>query len=341
MNKEALIKFISQEIQSGRNVDLEYTINQIPYRIIIQKPDYENGINISSIIAIPMTKNIGRKIVLESNNLESGNFEQIINQGMVTGTRLVELTNNQPAVIIVPLIPSYKNAPYFQQLSKECFELQSKDRNYRLDEQVVRIIEKAKKTVKEVIGIDLEDKIFLNGYSSSGVFAQRFALLHPELISEACIGGASGSIPVPIENIGYPIGISDYTELTGKEFDMESYSEISFTYYVGELDDQDKSATRTDDNGDQAPMHDMSYFDRSIPLSVGKKQRELLGSKMFERIQKTMELLKSMGIQIEHIIIPGRAHNNKGGIGVNEIGDKIVKDTYDSSVTDSNPIRKI
>jgi hypothetical protein len=88
-------------------------------------------------------------------------------------------------------------------------------------------------------------------------------------------------------------------------------------------------------------MHDMSYFDRSIPLSVGKKQRELLGSKMFERIQKTMELLKSMGIQIEHIIIPGRAHNNKGGIGVNEIGDKIVKDTYDSSVTDSNPIRKI
>ena len=62
MNKEALIKFISQEIQAGRNVDLEYTINKIPYRIIIQKPDYENGINISSIVAIPMTKNIGRKI---------------------------------------------------------------------------------------------------------------------------------------------------------------------------------------------------------------------------------------------------------------------------------------
>ena len=59
-------------------------------------------------------------------------------------------------------------------------------------------------------GLITKDRIFLNGYSSSGVFAQRFALLHPEIVETACIGGASGSIPIPTEKIAYPIGIANY-----------------------------------------------------------------------------------------------------------------------------------
>ena len=333
MDKEELIKHISQEIQSGRDVDLEYTINNIPYKIKFQKPDYNNGINIPSIIAIPMIENIGKQVVLESNNCESGNFEHILEQGIETGMRLARLTDNKPAVIVVPLIPSYREAPYFQQLSRECFELPTQDRNYRLDEQVVNIVNKAKNIVKEEKGIDLDDKIFLNGYSSSGVFAQRFALLHPELIDTACIGGASGSIPIPTEEFGYPIGISDYKELTGKEFDMKSFSQIDFIYYVGELETQNKAETRFDENGNPAPMHDMSYFDRSVPIDVGKNQRNRLGTNMFDRAEKTIEALKSLGIKVKHVVIPGRSHNNRSGIGVNEIGDKIVNDTYKDSIS--------
>lgn len=333
MDKEELIKHISQEIQSGRDVDLEYTINNIPYKIKFEKPDHNNGINIPSIIAIPMIENFGKQVILESNNLESGDFKHILEQGIETGIRLARLTDNKPGVIVVPLIPSYKDAPYFQQLSRECFELPITDRNYRIDEQIVRIIEKAKEIVQSERGINLEDKIFLNGYSSSGVFAQRFALLHPELISTACIGGASGSIPIPTEEFGYPIGISDYKELTGKEFDMDSYCQIDFTYYVGELETQNKAETRFDENGDPVPMHDMSYFDRSVPINVGKNQRNLLGTNMFDRIEKTIEKLKSLGIKVNHVIIPGRSHNNRSGIGVNEIGDKIVNDAYKDSIS--------
>ena len=221
MNKKELIKHIREEIQNGRNVDLEYTINQIPYKIKFQKPNYDNDINIPSIIAIPIKENIGKKMIFESNNLESENFEHILEQGIQTAIRLARLTDNQPAPIVIPLIPSYKNAPYFQQLSRECLELPTQDRNYRIDEQVVRIIDKAKKIVKEERGIDLDNKIFLNGYSSSGVFAQRFALLHPELIDTTCIGGASGSIPILTEKLGYPIGLADYKKLTGKEFNTD------------------------------------------------------------------------------------------------------------------------
>ena len=197
---------------------------------------------------------------------------------------------------------------------------------------IVRIIDKAKGIVKKEKGIDLENKVFLNGYSSSGVFAQRFALLHPELVDTACIGGDSGSIPIPTEEYGYPIGISDYKKITGKEFNMESYSQICFTYYVGELETQNKSDTRFDENGDPAPMYDMSYFDRSVPTEVGRNQRKLLGTNMFDRAEKIIERLKGLGIRVKHIVIPGRSHNNRSGIGVNEIGDKIVNDTYKDSI---------
>lgn len=332
MNIEKIIKDVSKEIQNGKDIDLECTIGQIPYKIKFQKPDPDNGINIPSIIALPRVKNMGKQIVLESNNLETGNFEHILEQGLHTSMKLAILTDNDPAPIVVPLLPSYRDPPYFQQLSRECFELSPRDINYRIDEQVVRIIEKTKKTIKEERGIDLEDKIFLNGYSSSGVFAQRFALLHPEIVGTACIGGASGSIPIPTEDLSYPLGIEDYKELTGKDFDIDSYRNIDFTYYVGEMETKNKCDTRLDEKGNPAPMHDLSYFDRSIPKEIGQKQRELFGINLFDRANNTIELLTSNGIKVKHIIIPGRTHsNNNSGIGVNEIGDKIVNDTYRKS----------
>ena len=328
MDKEKLIAIVKDKIQNNQDYILEYIINKIPYKIIFQRPDYNNGINISSVVAIPIVEDMSKQIVLESNNLESDNFERLLDQAIDTGMRLIKLTNSKPSVILVPLIPSYKDAPYFQQLSKDCFELSLSNKNYRMDEQIVRLIGKTKEIVKKENGSDLEDKIFINGYSCSGVFAQRFSLIHPELVNACCIGGASGSIPIPTKQFGYPIGILDYKELFGKEFDMDSYKQIDFTYYVGEFELNDKSNTRYDERGNPAPMHDMSYFERSVPKNVGKNQREALGTNMFDRVERTIEILNNLGVHINHNIVTRREHNNKNGIGINEIGDKIIVDTY-------------
>lgn len=336
MDKDEFIKIISnisKEIRANKNVNFEYRLGPTKYKIMINKPEPNKGINIASIIAIPQGNNTKNEIILESNNLETSNLESLLEQGIQTSMKLANLTNNKPGVIVVPLIPSYKDSPYFQQLSKECFELPKENPNYRIDEQVIKIINKAKDIVKTEKGIDLNDKIFLNGYSSSGVFAQRFSLLHPELIEKACIGGASGSIPIPTKALGYPIGIEDYKSITGKEFDMENYKKINFKYYVGELETQNKSNTRTDEKGNPAPMHDMSYFNRSVPKEVGIKQRNKLGIDMLERANNTIAILKNLGLNIEHIIIKGRAHNNRNGsIGVNEKGDKIINNLYNEPI---------
>ena len=53
---------------------------------------------------------------------------------------------------------------------------------------------------------------------------------------------------------------------------------------------------------------------------------------MFVRANRTIELLRSLGIRIEHIVIPGREHNNKNGKGVNTAGDKIINDAYKESI---------
>lgn len=334
MDNDKFIKYVSNELVNGKDVEIESMLNGVPYKIMFLAIDSDNGINIPSILAIPLSNEVNNQIVVEANNLESEDSKKILEQGIQTGYRLACLTRDLPAPIIIPLIPSHKNYPYLQQLSIECFDIPKGDKNYRIDEQVVRIINKSKAILKNEVGLTASDKIFLNGYSSSGVFAQRFALLHPDVVETACIGGASGSIPVPTKDLSYPLGIADYEQLTGKKFDFENYSKIKFRYYVGELETQNKSNTRVDDFGNLAPMHDMSYFNRSVPVDVGKKQREIFGKDMFSRAERTIQVLKSLGIDIQHEIILGRGHNNIDGIGVNELGNKIISDTYKNTIAD-------
>lgn len=334
MNKDKFTKYVSNELANGKDVEIESMLNGILYKIMFLAIDSDNGINIPSILAIPLSNEVNNQIIVEANNLESEDSKEIIEQGVQTGYRLACLTCDLPAPIIIPLIPSHKNYPYLQQLSIECFDIPKGDKNYRIDEQVVRIINKSKVILKNEVGLIASDKIFLNGYSSSGVFAQRFALLHPDVVETACIGGASGSIPLPTKDLSYPLGIADYEQLTGRTFDFENYSKIKFKYYVGELETQNKSNTRVDDFGAPAPMHDMSYFNRSVPVDVGKKQREIFGEDMFSRAKRTIQVLKSLEIDIQHEIILGRGHNNIDGIGVNELGDKIISDTYKNTIAD-------
>lgn len=328
MNLEDLYTYISNELNNNKNVNIEYPINGTVYDIRIIHSLKNDNINIPFLMAIPKNSILNNQITLESNNLETDDLKSITKQACETGKRLATLTSNSPCPIVIPFIPSYKDGPYFQQLSKECFELDKKDNNYRIDEQIVSMIKYVKNVLASDYNIKADKKIFLNGYSSSGVFAQRFALLHPELIDTACVGGASGSIPIPSKELGYPLGISDYEQLFKKPFDIESYSKIKFKYYVGELETINKTQDRFDDDGNPAPMHDMSYLDRSIPYQVGSQQRYIFGKEMFKRAQKTVEHLKKMGIKISHTSIPGRSHNNRSGQGVNELGDKFINDTY-------------
>lgn len=83
----------------------------------------------------------------------------------------------QDASVLMPIVPHDKSySPYYQQLSRECFssELAGKREVDRIDLQYLDCIEDAKEKLRAITQKRVPDKVFLHGYSSSGVFAQRF-----------------------------------------------------------------------------------------------------------------------------------------------------------------------
>ncbi len=333
MNNANIMNTICNELKNGRDFEMDYSINNNQYKVRFIAPN--GNIHSPSLLIVPLTGTINNQLIVETNNLETNILENLIDQAGKTANRLAKETSSCPAPILIPILPSYRVGPYYQQLSAECFDVPKENPDYRIDEQVVGMINNAKYILSNEFGLQPEDKIFLNGYSASGVFAQRFSLLHPEMVETVCIGGASGSIPLPTSKLDYPLGIKNYEQITGNEFDMDSYSQIKFRYYVGELETINKAQDRTDDEGNLAPMHDMSYFDRSVPTEVGEEQRKLLGKDLFARAEKTVDILKELGLDILHKVIAGRAHNNKPNAkGVNELGEQFITNVYNESVAE-------
>lgn len=319
-----------ESLKTESNVEFNYNNWGKEYTVQIIYPNDISNYNIPYILVLPKNMKENCILAVEANNLETENSDDLLNNGLLTAHKLVQQLKDNDNPVLIPIVPSVKNGiPYYQQLSKECFSIPSAHPFYRIDLQVLNIINEVKQNLSDKI--NLRDKIFLNGYSSSGVFAQRFALLHPEIVDTLCIGGASGSIPVPILELGYPLGIADYYEITGKQFDLEVYSQIKFRYYIGQFEDKRKTSERYDESGNFAPMHDMSYCDRSVPTPIGHKQRAMFGTNLLERSNKQITLMKEMGMDIEQQIFEGRTHNNYNGIGVNELGDEYVNHIYNQS----------
>lgn len=252
------------------------------------------------------TYNSGNK---QRKNYEENVQDAISEHGNQIENTLLDAITDFP--VVMPIIPDIIGMPDFQQLSLEAV------RDFRIHEKTLKCIEDARKKINEITGKTVRKKIFLNGYSSSGVFAQRFALIYPEIIGRCLIGGAAGSIPVPTKKIKYPIGIEDYKKLFGKEFNLEDYKRIKFGYYVGEKEEKDDGnwnlngeKYNKNDGKIRAPMHDMSFRGITMPKEVGKMQRELLGETMNERYKNSIEINKKLGIDIEGIILEGADHRN-------------------------------
>lgn len=109
MNKEDFISHLVSELNLGKNVNFEYQFNDIGYKVSFLAPNENEDINIPSILIVPQIQNLNNQIVIESNNLESENLQEIIEQGIQTGIKLVKLTSVLPGPIVIPLIPSKVN----------------------------------------------------------------------------------------------------------------------------------------------------------------------------------------------------------------------------------------
>ena len=215
-------------------------VNYYVYYIFSNK---NRGYNFGYLLAIPYDLKDNTRLIVEPNILESSNNNnKLIRSGLEILQSLGKIFPNKKIPAIVPLFQGVKGITYFQKLPDECFDKQLDEKYKRIDLQVIKMIEDAKVRIFQMTGKSISDKIFLKGYSSSGVFAERFALLQPDIINSLCVGCGDCSISVPMSQINenelfYPIGTNDIKKIIGKNFDEESYQKIKFFYYIYETEE--------------------------------------------------------------------------------------------------------
>lgn len=200
--------------------------------------DKTEGFNFGYLLFIPGDVENQSRLIVEVDTIEASSYGVTIKSALDTMDRINKTIKKTKYAIIIPIIPckSDQEKPY-QQLSKECFSKETGHKYYRVDIQLIKMIADAKKRINQLTGKELQKKIFLKGYSTSGVFAQRFALLHPELIDSLCVGGAINFTPIPLSEINdqqlcYPVGVSDIEAISGIKFNEEKYKEIKFFSYI-------------------------------------------------------------------------------------------------------------
>lgn len=172
--------------------------------------------------------------------------------------------------LLVPVFPRPASKPltYSHALDRDVMLEKSSDLK-RLDLQLLAMIEDSRAILK-TMDIEVEDKIFMSGFSASGTFVNRFSFLHPQKIQALAIGGFNGELILPQKSIreikvNYPIGINDFEKLFKQKFDIEAYKTIPQYIYMGELDDND--AVQFDD-------------------AYNKKEREIINEHIASTVQK-------------------------------------------------------
>ena len=149
----------------------------------------------------------------------------------------------------------------------------------------------------------------MNGFSASGTFANRFAILHPTIVRAVATGGVNAIPTFPTERwddvtLRYPVGIADVKEIAGIEFDQKAYKRVSQYIYMGALDDNDT-----------VPYRDA--YDKVDADLV----KSLIGAKMMpDRWQMSQSIYKTLEIPAQFVTYKNTGH---------EITDEIIEDIVD------------
>ncbi len=146
--------------------------------------------------------------------------------------------------LLVPVFPRPASRPliYTHALDRDVM-LEKLPGLERPDLQLLAMINDAAGQLN-LMEIKIAPKVFMNGFSASGTFVNRFSLIHPEKVKALAIGGFNGKLMIPQDQmngieLNYPLGINDFITLFGSDFDLKKYQEIPQFIYMGKLDEND------------------------------------------------------------------------------------------------------
>ena len=200
------------------------------------------------------------------------------------------------APVLVPVFPrpASENRIYTHSLDRDTMIVGGKDYR-RLDLQLIAMIEDARRRLKEQ-GVNIADKVVMQGYSASGMFVNRFVFMHPEKVKAAIIGAPGGWAIAPVstydgKKLTYPAGVADLREVSGKRFDIDRVRKIPMLMVLG-----------AEDTNDAVPMGD-AYDKRESDLVV-----TIFGKTPVERWPHTVKLYGQAKLNAEFRLYPATGH---------------------------------
>ena len=230
------------------------------------------------------------------------------------GNELVWCSNDLKMPILTPLFPRirgfythnlgskiYNNdISYLRKLNREpsIYEKLTeeeiniiKEKCKDLPGQLVGMIEDAKNYL-QTLGITVDSKVIIEGYSAGAKFANLFTALHPKIV-KACIGGGTGGLGIlPISEISnqklkFPLGVADVPD-----FDLEAFKEVFHYYYIGEQDENDPAAIKSvEESGELIPLYPDCYTPHETT-----QIHTLLGKNIQERFNYNRKVYEQLGI---------------------------------------------
>jgi len=216
-----------------------------------------------------------------------------------TGFERQKIADELGVILLVPAFirPGEDSYIYTHALDRDTFTTTREDLK-RPDLQLIAMIDHARAELAAE-NMKTDEKILIQGFSASGMFANRFTILHPERVKAATIGSPGGWAIVPVatfngEQLAYPAGIADLESLTGITFDAIAYNAIPQLIYMGSLDDNDSL-----DFADGWDESDAQTVDR------------LFGSDPISRWEDAKSIYQQAGANAQFLLVDGIGHDRK------------------------------
>lgn len=216
-----------------------------------------------------------------------------------TGFERHQIANELEVVLLVPAFirPGEEWWIYSHALDRDTLTTKRVDVG-RPDLQLLAMVD-ATRSRLNTVGILTDDKFLIQGFSASGMFANRFAVLHPERVKAVTTGSPGGWPILPVaEHVGvrlnYPIGIADLETMTGKPFDIETFRQVPQLIYMGSVDNNDSLD-----------------FSDSWEAENAQIVNELFGDTPIKRWDMAKDLHASVSTNIEFLLVDGVGHDRK------------------------------
>lgn len=194
-----------------------------------------------------------------------------------------------------PPLPGFEENLYLHALSRAA--LQATPESWRrVDLQLLGMIRDAQRHL-QFGGTEMTDKVLLSGFSASGSFVNRFAMIHPERVLAVACGSPGGWPLAPVANLDghelpYPVGISDLPILTDRPVGWDALRQVPWLFFQGEQD-----------------VNDAVPFRDSFSKADEEQIFRCFGTTPVSRWKRAEELYARQGLRARFVLYPGVGHS--------------------------------